>query len=60
LWQSVKNSRHGCDFKNYDEFFNCWEEQQKIYGTKCPYTGIEMTRIKGINVNGITKKENGY
>jgi len=56
LWQSVKNSRHGCEFKNYDEFFNCWIEQQKIYGTKCPYTGVEMTKIKGINVDGMTKK----
>jgi len=56
LWQAIKKSVHGCEFKNYEEFFNCWEEQKKIYGTKCPYTGIEMTRIKGLNVGGIRKK----
>jgi len=47
LWQSCKKSTHGCLFRNYEEFFECWEDQQKIYGTKCPYLGIEMTRIKG-------------
>ena len=56
LWQSVKKSNHGCEFKDYDEFFNCWKEQEKIYGMKCPYTGIEMTRIKGINKDGIKRK----
>jgi len=56
LFQSIKKSKHGSDFKDYNEFFNCWIEQQKIYGTKCPYTGIEMTRIKGINKDGARKK----
>ncbi len=45
LWHNVKNSTHGNEFKNYEEFFQCWTDQQKIYGTKCPYTGVEMTRI---------------
>jgi len=49
LWQGVRKSKHGCEFKNYDEFFNCWIEQKKVYGAKCPYSGIEMTRIKGTN-----------
>jgi len=52
LWQSCRKSTHGCLFKSYEEFFECWEDQQKIYGTKCPYLGIEMTRIKGVNING--------
>jgi hypothetical protein len=56
MWNSVKKSTRGCEFKNFDEFFNCWREQQKIYGNKCPYTGIEMTRIKGINKNPGLKK----
>ena len=56
LFASVKKSKHGNEFKNFDEFFNCWVEQQKIYGIKCPYTGIEMTRIKGINENGVRRK----
>ena len=56
LFQSIKKSKHGSGFKDYDEFFNCWIEQQKIYGMKCPYTGVEMTRIKGINKEGFRKK----
>ena len=56
LFQSIKKSKHGCGFKDYNEFFNCWIEQQKIYGMKCPYTGVEMTRIKGINKDGRAKK----
>tara|TARA_R100000805_G_C3586069_1_gene88816 strand:+ start:155 stop:799 length:645 start_codon:yes stop_codon:yes gene_type:complete len=50
MWQSVKKSRHGCHFKNFEEFFNVWKEQQKTYGNKCPYLNIEMTRIVG-NLN---------
>jgi hypothetical protein len=49
LWSGIKKSSCGSDFKNFDEFFNTWKEQEKIYGIKCPYTGVEMTRIKGIN-----------
>jgi hypothetical protein len=52
LWQGVKKSTHGCLFRNFEEFFQCWIEQQKIYGTKCPYLGMEMTRIKCVNING--------
>ena len=47
LWHSVPNSKHGNEFKNKEEFFNCWEEQKKIWGLKCPILGIEMTMIKG-------------
>jgi len=47
LWSGVKKSKHGNEFKDFDEFFDCWVEQQKIYGTKCPYLNIEMTKIKG-------------
>ena len=47
LWSGVKISKHGNEFKDFDEFFDCWVEQQKIYGTKCPYLNIEMTKIKG-------------
>jgi len=56
LWQSCKKSTHGCLFKSYEEFFECWIQQKKIYGTKCPYRGIEMTRIKGLNTNGLRVK----
>lgn len=56
MWASVRKSTHGNEFKNFDEFFNCWIEQQKIYGTKCPYTGIEMTRIRGLNKGNKKKR----
>ena len=52
LWGSTKKSKHGCLFKNFEEFFKCWTDQQKLYGTRCPYLGIEMTKIKGVNVEG--------
>ena len=47
LWQGVATSRHGNNFKNEEEFVNCWKEQKKIFGTKCPISGIEMTMTKG-------------
>ena len=47
LWQGIVNSKHGNEFKNEEEFINCWEEQKKIFGIKCPILGIEMTMIKG-------------
>ena len=52
LWGSTKKSKHGCLFKNFEEFFKCWTDQQKLYGIRCPYLGIEMTKIKGVNVEG--------
>jgi len=52
LWGSTKKSRHGCLFKTFEEFFKCWTDQQKLYGIRCPYLGIEMTKIKGVNVEG--------
>ena len=57
MWSGIKKSRHGNEFKSYEEFFNCWIEQQKIYGTKCPYYGIEMTRTKGTNIYGERRKQ---
>jgi len=48
MWQGVKNSKHGNEFKDYDEFFNHWVEQQKTYGRKCPYLNIEMTTKRGV------------
>jgi hypothetical protein len=47
LWQGVATSRHGNNFKNEEEFVNCWKEQKKIFGIKCPILGIEMTMTKG-------------
>ena len=43
LWQSVKDSGKHNSFKYFDDFYNHWLEQKKIYGMKCPATGVEMT-----------------
>ena len=57
MWQGVKKSKHGCEFKSYDEFYDCWVEQQKTYGRKCPYLNIEMTRKRGVqSTNGKKNK----
>ena len=49
MWNSIKKSKHGNEFKSFEEFFNCWKEQEKTYGVKCPYLNIEMTRNVGLN-----------
>ena len=51
LWQSVKDSGKHNSFKDFDDFYNHWLEQKKIYGMKCPATGIEMT-TKRFNKKG--------
>ena len=47
MWRSCKRSKHGCDFKDFDEFFNCWLEQKAVSGMICPATGVEMTMEPG-------------
>jgi hypothetical protein len=49
LWQSVKDSGKHNSFKNFDDLYNHWLEQKKIFGMKCPATGIEMTTKKRRN-----------
>jgi hypothetical protein len=34
-----KRKKQKNEFKNYEEFYQCWLDQQKIYGRLCPYTG---------------------
>jgi len=47
MWRSCKKSKHGCDFKDFNEFFNCWLEQKAVSGMICPATGVEMTMKPG-------------
>jgi hypothetical protein len=49
LWQSFKDSGNHNSFKNFDDLYNHWLEQKKIFGMKCPATGIEMTTKKRRN-----------
>ena len=44
--QNHKRKKQKNEFKNYEEFYQCWLDQQKIYGRLCPYTKIEMTMIR--------------
>ena len=53
LWNGVKQSQkrkqYSNEFKNYEEFYQCWLDQQKIYNKTCPYTGVEMTMIRHVD-----------
>jgi hypothetical protein len=44
--QNHKRKKQKNEFKNYEEFYQCWLDQQKIYGRLCPYTGKKMTMIR--------------
>lgn len=46
IFSNIKRSKHQNEFESFEQFFKCWENQQKIYGRKCPYTGIEMTTFR--------------
>ena len=56
LYSGVKKSKHGNAFASFEEFFQVWIDQQKKWGTKCPYKGYEMTRIRGVNKDGSGRK----
>ena len=56
LWQSVKDSGKHNSFKDFDDFYNHWLEQKKIFGMKCPATGIEMTTNAVFNEKGKYKR----
>ena len=56
MWQSIKDSDKDNSFKDFDDFYNHWLEQKKIYGMKCPGTGIEMTTNAIFNKKGKYKR----
>ena len=51
LFHAMRSSHHyvASEFPDRESVIQHWKEQQKIYGTKCPATGVEMTMIKGNN-----------
>jgi len=55
MWNDVKQKGESNSFKDFDDFYNHWLEQKKIYGMKCPATGIEMT-TKRFNKKGEFKR----
>jgi len=49
MWNSIKRSKHGHDFKNFDNFLQSWLDQKAIHGMKCPATGVEMTMVRKVS-----------
>jgi len=48
MYNGVRKSTAGNQFKSFEEFFGCWEIQKEKFGLNCPYfPWIQMTRIKG-------------
>ena len=47
MYKNIEKSKHGNEFKSFKEFFECWEEQKKIYGWICPILGTPLTTIRG-------------
>ena len=56
LWETTKQSGKHNSFKDFDDFYNHWLKQKKIYGMKCPATGVEMTMKKMFNGTGEFKR----
>ena len=56
MYYGVRKSKHGNAFASFEEFYQVWTDQKKKWGTKCPYKGYEMTRIKGVNKDGKGRK----
>ena len=56
MWNGIKKSKHGHNFKNYDDFFQCWLDQKAIYGMICPATGVEMTMIRRVSEQRDSKR----
>ena len=56
LWETTKKSGKPNSFKDFDDFYNHWLEQKKIYGMKCPGTGVEMTTKAFFNKEGEFKR----
>ena len=52
LWETTKKSSKHNSFKDFDDFYNHWLEQKKIYGMKCPGTGVKMTTKAFFNKKG--------
>ena len=51
LFSAIRSSNYyvASEFPDRESLIQHWKEQQKIYGTKCPATGVEMTMIRGTN-----------
>ena len=46
MWNSIKKGGKHNSFKDFDDFFDHWEDQKKAWGFTCPATGVKMTTVK--------------
>ena len=56
LWNSIIHSKKPHSFPIFEDFYNHWLEQKKIYGMTCPGTGVEMTMKAMFNEKGKHKR----
>ena len=56
MWNSIKKSKHGHNFKNFEDFFQCWLDQKATYGMICPATGVTMTMIRRVSEQRDSKR----
>jgi len=56
MWNDIKQQERSNSFRDFDDFYNHWLEQKKIYGMKCPATGVEMTTKALFNEKGKFKR----
>ena len=55
LWNNIKKSRHRHNFKDYNDFFQCWLDQKAVHGMSCPATGETMTTTMLTKENNFAK-----
>jgi len=46
MWNSIRRSGKHNSFKDFDDFFDHWEDQKRAWGWTCPATGVTMTTVK--------------
>jgi len=56
MWNDINQQERSNSFRDFDDFYNHWLEQKKIYGMKCPATGVEMTTKALFNEKGKFKR----
>ena len=56
MWNDINQQERSNSFRDFDDFYNHWLEQKKIYGMKCPATGVEMTTKARFNEKGKYKR----
>jgi len=50
----ARNKNIEFEFKNFEEFYQHWLNQKKIYGWYCPVTNEKMTTIRGLGSSKTT------